>query len=124
MQNLGFYFDLGWHHIVAWDALDHLLFVLALSAVYLVADWKKVLILVTAFTVGHSLTLILSIVDVVRINDKLVEILIPCTIVITAVFNFWKKGFGSGIITAELFSGFFLWPRYMVWDLPMPSVLS
>jgi hypothetical protein len=107
MPNLGFYFDLGWHHIIACDALDHLLFVLALSAVYLIADWKKVLILVTAFTVGHSLTLILSIVDIIRINDKLVEILIPCTIIITAAFNFWKKGFGSASLQRNYFLAFF-----------------
>lgn len=107
MQNLGFYFDLGWHHIIAWGALDHLLFVLALSAVYLIADWKKVLILVTAFTLGHSLTLILSIVDMVRINDTLVEFLIPCTIIITAVFNLWEKGFGSGSLQRNYFFAFF-----------------
>lgn len=91
MQNLGFYFDLGWHHIIAWDAIDHLLFVLVLSAVYLIGDWKKVLVLVTAFTLGHSLTLILSIVDMVRVNAKLVEFLIPVTIVITAFFNLMQK---------------------------------
>jgi hypothetical protein len=107
MQNLGFYFDLGWHHIIAWGALDHLLFVLALSAVYLIADWKKVLILVTAFTFGHSITLILSIVDMIRINDKLVEFLIPCTIIITAGFNLWEKGFGSRSLQRNYFFAFF-----------------
>lgn len=107
MQNFGFYFDLGWHHIIAWGALDHLLFVLALSAVYLIADWKKVLILVTAFTLGHSLTLILSIVDMMRINDKLVEFLIPCTIIITAGFNMWEKGFGSRSLQRNYFLAFF-----------------
>lgn len=90
MQDLGFYFDLGWHHIIAWDALDHLLFVLALSAIYLVGDWKQVLILVTAFTIGHSCTLVLSVYDLVRVNDKWVEFLIPCTIIITAGLNFLK----------------------------------
>jgi len=107
MQNLGFYFDLGWHHIMAWDALDHLLFVLALSAVYLAGDWKKVLILVTAFTLGHSLTLILSIADWIRINDKLVEVLIPITIIITAFFNFLQKGFGPGSLKRNYFFAFF-----------------
>ncbi|MEP7236715.1 MAG: HupE/UreJ family protein [Ferruginibacter sp.] len=107
MQNLGFYFDLGWHHIIAWDALDHLLFVLALSAVYLIADWKKVLILVTAFTVGHSLTLVLSIFDIIRVNASLVEFLIPCTIIITAIFNLWQKGFGSRSLQRNYFLAFF-----------------
>lgn len=91
MHNLGFYFDLGWHHIMAWNALDHLLFVLALSAVYLIADWKKVLILITAFTFGHALTVILSIADIVRFNERWVEFLIPCTIIITAVANLLQK---------------------------------
>ncbi len=91
MQNLGFYFELGWHHIISKDALDHLLFVLVLSAVYLVGDWKKVLVLITAFTLGHSLTLILSIVDVIRVNSTVVEFLIPVTIIFTALFNLWQK---------------------------------
>ena len=91
MQDLGFYFDLGWHHIMAWDALDHLLFILALSAVYLLGNWKQVLVLVTAFTIGHSLTLALSVYDVIRVNSKWVEFLIPCTIMATALFNFLQK---------------------------------
>lgn len=93
MNNLGFYFDLGWHHIIAWDAFDHLLFVLALSAIYLVGNWKQVLILVTAFTIGHSVTLALSVYDLVRANDNWVEFLIPCTIAVTAIFNLLQKDF-------------------------------
>lgn len=107
MQNLGFYFELGWHHIIAKDAFDHLLFLLVLSVVYLMGDWKKVLILITAFTLGHSLTLILSIVDVIRINADLVEILIPCTIIITAVFNLWQKEFDSKSLQRNYFLAFF-----------------
>lgn len=93
MNNLGFYFDLGWHHIIGWGAFDHLLFVLALSAIYLIGNWKQVLILVTAFTIGHSVTLALSVYDMVRANDNWVEFLIPCTITVTAVFNLLQKDF-------------------------------
>ncbi len=93
MNNLGFYFDLGWHHIIAWGAIDHLLFVLALSAIYLIGNWKQVLILVTAFTIGHSVTLALSVYDLVRANDNWVEFLIPCTIAVTAIFNLLQKDF-------------------------------
>ena len=93
MQDLGFYFDLGWHHIMDWGALDHLLFILALSAIYLIGNWKQVLVLVTAFTIGHSLTLALSVYDVIRANNKWVEFLIPCTILVTAVFNFFQQNF-------------------------------
>lgn len=93
MQDLGFYFELGWHHIMAWDALDHLLFVLALSAIYLISNWRQVLVLVTAFTIGHSLTLALSVYDIVSISDKWVEFLIPLTIIITAVLNLLEKNY-------------------------------
>lgn len=107
MQNLGFYFDLGWHHILAWDALDHLLFIIALAAVYLLSDWRKVLILITAFTLGHAITLVLSIIDIVRINDKLVEILIPVTIIITAGLNLLAKDFSQRTLQRNYFLAFF-----------------
>lgn len=107
MDNLGFYFDLGWHHIMAWGALDHLLFILALSAIYLIGNWKQVLILVTAFTIGHSITLALSVYDVIRANDNWVEFLIPCTIAITAVFNLWQKDFKSKSLQLNYFLALF-----------------
>ena len=107
MQNLGFYFDLGWHHIIAWDALDHLLFVLALSAIYLIGNWKQVLILITAFTIGHSLTLALSVFDIIRVESKWVEFLIPCTIIITAVFNFLEKDFKPKSLRLNYFLALF-----------------
>lgn len=95
MGDFTFYFKLGWHHIISLDALDHILFVLAISAIYLLNNWKQVLVLVTAFTIGHSLTLALSVYDVIRVNDKWVEFLIPCTIVATAVFNLFQKDFSK-----------------------------
>ena len=84
MQDFGFYFGPGWRHIIGKDALDHQLFIAALAAIYLLKDWKQVLILVTAFTIGHSLTLALSVYNVITIDSDLVEFLIPLTIVITA----------------------------------------
>ncbi len=87
------YFEIGWHHIISWNALDHLLFIIALGAIYLVPNWKQVLLLITAFTIGHSLTLALSVYDVVRFNVKWVEFLIPCTIIATAIINFSVKKF-------------------------------
>ena len=107
MQNLGFYFDLGWHHIITWNALDHLLFVLALTAVYVIADWKQVLVLITAFTIGHSLTLALSVFDIIRINANWVEFLIPCTIIITAGLNFLKKDFNPKSLRLNYFLALF-----------------
>lgn len=86
-----FYFNLGWSHIVSLDALDHQLFILALVAIFTAKDAKQILILVTAFTIGHSLTLLLSVLDVIRFPSKWVEFLIPCTIVITALSNVFNK---------------------------------
>jgi len=107
MNDVNLFFSLGWHHIISVDALDHILFIVALAAIYIFKDWKKVLILVTAFTIGHSLTLALSVYDIIRINSKLVEILIPCTIVITAAFNFFQKGFGQKKIQVNYFFALF-----------------
>src|SRR5688572_20042041 len=107
MNDFGFYFKIGWEHIMSWDALDHILFVMVLAAIYLLKDWKKVLILVTAFTIGHSLTLVLSILDVVRFPDKTVEILIPLTILITAVVNFFQKDFSKRTMRVNYFLALF-----------------
>lgn len=93
MDQLTTYFVIGWQHIMTWGALDHLSFVLVLTCVYQVADWRKVLILVTAFTIGHSITLALSTLHLVHINSRIIELLIPITILITAVSNiyYWFK---------------------------------
>jgi HupE / UreJ protein len=91
MNDFIFYCKEGWQHIMSLDALDHVLFILALCAIYLAKDWKKLLVLITAFTIGHSITLVLSAFDVIRINASLVEILIPCTIIVTGIFNLWYK---------------------------------
>ncbi|HEY8783102.1 MAG TPA: HupE/UreJ family protein [Mucilaginibacter sp.] len=90
MSDFGFYFKMGWEHIISKDALDHQLFILALACVYTIWDIKRVLILVTAFTIGHSLTLALSVYDVIRFSSKWVEFLIPCTIFITALNNIFQ----------------------------------
>lgn len=91
MQDFLLYLKLGWEHIISLDALDHQLFVLALIAVYSYNDFKKILILVTAFTIGHSITLALSVLDMVRIPSNWVEFLIPLTIAITALDNILMK---------------------------------
>lgn len=91
MQDFLFYLNLGWEHIISLDALDHQLFVLALIAVYSFNDLKKILILVTAFTIGHSITLALSTFDIIRINSAWVEFLIPLTIVLTSLNNIFIR---------------------------------
>lgn len=93
MSDFGFYFQLGWQHIMSWDALDHLLFIFVLAAIYLLSDWKQVLILVTAFTIGHSITLVLSTLGTITLDSGWIEFLIPCTIIFTALTNLFQKTF-------------------------------
>jgi HupE / UreJ protein len=98
INDFTFYFNFGWRHIISWDALDHILFIVSLSAIYLLANYKQVLILVTAFTIGHSITLVLSVYNVVYVKESVVEFLIPLTIMITCVFNFLHKKKTSSIV--------------------------
>lgn len=107
MTDVAFYFETGWHHIISWNALDHILFIISLSAIYLVKNWKQVLVLVTAFTIGHSLTLALSVYDVIRFNEKWVEFLIPCTIIATALFNFFVKEYQPRSLRINYFLALF-----------------
>ena len=81
------YAKLGFHHITDLAGYDHMLFLLALVASFRPSDWKKILVLITAFTVGHSITLGLAVLDVVSIDSTWVEFLIPVTIAITAGLN-------------------------------------
>ena len=85
MSTLTVFLRLGFHHIIALDAWDHLLFVAALTAVYGPRDWRRMAVLVTAFTLGHSVTLALASFDVVRVSSRVVEPLIAATIVLTAL---------------------------------------
>jgi hypothetical protein len=107
MQDFTFYFTLGWHHIISWNALDHLLFVLALTVIYLLTNWKQVLVLVTAFTIGHSVTLALSVYNIIKVSEVLVEFLIPCTIIATALFNFMQKDFTPKSLRLNYFLALF-----------------
>lgn len=92
MSEFELYFGLGKDHILDYDnGYDHILFVIALCALYQLRDWKKVLVLVTAFTLGHSITLALATLDIIQTQSALIEFLIPVTIFITAVSNILKK---------------------------------
>jgi hypothetical protein len=74
-------------HIANWNGYDHMLFLLALCGVYSINDWKKLLILITAFTIGHSITLALSVLNLVVIKSEWIEFLIPLTILSTCIVN-------------------------------------
>lgn len=91
MSEFELYFALGLEHILDLNGYDHILFVLALCAVYSHDDWKRILILVTAFTIGHSITLAMATLGIIKINSDLVEFLIPITIFITALSNLLNR---------------------------------
>ncbi len=92
MSEFSLYFGLGKEHILDYlNGYDHILFVLALCAVYSVHDWKKILILVTAFTIGHSITLALATLEIISVKGELIEFFIPLTIFITACGNLFRK---------------------------------
>lgn len=86
------YLQLGFYHIFNLQAYDHLVFLLALCAPYVLADWRRVVALVTSFTVGHSLTLALATLGVVNYSAALIEALIPITILLTCFANLSKAG--------------------------------
>lgn len=81
------FLTLGFDHISDLNGYDHILFIVALCAIYLLKEWRKVAILVTAFTIGHSVTLALAALDIIPINGAVIEFLIPVTIFLTAIYN-------------------------------------
>lgn len=107
MQDFMLYLKLGWEHIVSLDALDHQLFVLVLMAVFVFKDWKKILWVVTAFTIGHSITLVLSALDILRAPAKWIEFLIPLTIVITALDNILMRNKPQNLMQMNYFFALF-----------------
>jgi hypothetical protein len=86
-MNNFFFYQMGVDHILDIGAYDHMLFVVTLCSVFQVKQWKQVLILLTAFTIGHSITLVLAGLDVIQVNADLIETLIPITILLTALYN-------------------------------------
>jgi len=107
MSDFGFYFSLGWEHIISWGALDHQLFILSLAGIYVLRDWRQVLVLVTAFTIGHSLTLALTVFNIIHFPSNWIEFLIPCTIIVTAVSNLFQRNFSSKSIRINYFLALF-----------------
>ena len=91
MSTFSLYFNLGVTHILDLQGFDHILFIIALCSLYLLRDWRKVLIIVTAFTIGHSITLALATLNIIRVNEAFIEFLIPVTIFITALTNILRQ---------------------------------
>lgn len=91
MTDFSLYLKLGFQHITDLTAYDHILFLVALCAIYKLSQWKSVLILITAFTIGHSVSLILASLDVFNIRTDIVEFLIPVTILLTCIYNYTQN---------------------------------
>ncbi|MFN7014243.1 MAG: HupE/UreJ family protein [Bacteroidia bacterium] len=87
MSDFYIWFITGLEHIADWNGYDHMLFLLALSGVYSFKNWKKLLILITAFTIGHSITLALSVLNYIVIKSEWIEFFIPLTILSTCILN-------------------------------------
>ncbi len=121
MSEFSAFFWLGFSHILdlqSWtsifNGIDHILFILVLAAVYPLGEWRKILILVTAFTIGHSLTLALAAFEVIPFDRYLIELLIPITIFLTALYNFYEHSnkhtsrvHNSALLLRYVFAAFF-----------------
>lgn len=92
MSQFWLYFNLGLQHVLDWRAYDHVLFITVLVAAYSINEWKKIIWLVTIFTLGHTLSLALSTYNIIIVRSDMVEFLIPLTILLTAIYNLAKAG--------------------------------
>jgi len=92
MSEFWIYFEIGLRHILDIKAYDHVLFLIALSVPYAFKDWIRVLILVSLFTLGHTLALLLSLYGIISVKPMYIEFLIPITILITAFFHLFTAG--------------------------------
>lgn len=91
MSTFQLYLNLGLQHIADFKGYDHILFIIVLCAVYQLKHWKKILILITAFTIGHSTSLVLATFNLIRVSGEWIEFLIPVTILLTAIGNIFQK---------------------------------
>lgn len=87
MGDFWFYIELGLGHVLDLNAYDHILFLTALAIPFTFRLWKRILALVTIFTVAHCFSLTLSVYDLLQLDEGLIEFLIPITILFTALFN-------------------------------------
>ena len=106
------FFELGLYHIVSFKSYDHILFLVVLTIPYLFKDWKRLLLLISSFTLGHTLSLLLGVYDIVNLKGNVIEWLIPFTIIVMALYNVLTVGKASKkpnpivIFSIVLFFGF------------------
>src|SRR5690606_929093 len=92
LDNFWFNVQYGMNHVLDINAYDHVLFLIVLTVPYAFKDWKRVLLLVSVFTLGHTLSLVFASYGIITVNAKLVEFLIPVTIMIVALYNVFTAG--------------------------------
>jgi len=95
LDNFWFNVEFGINHVLNINAYDHLLFLVVLTVSYLFKDWKRVILLVSTFTLGHTISLVFAAYDIISVNGQLIEFLIPVTILIVALFNVFTAGKGA-----------------------------
>jgi hypothetical protein len=95
LKNFWFNVEYGINHVLDINAYDHILFLIVLTIPYVFKDWKRLFLLVSIFTLGHSLSLVLAVYGVVSVNSKIVEFLIPITILVVGLFNVFTAGKGA-----------------------------
>lgn len=95
LEEFWFNVEYGINHVLNINAYDHVLFLIVLTIPYVFKDWKRVFLLVSMFTLGHTLSLVLAAYDVVHVNAQIVEFLIPITILVVALFNVFTAGKGA-----------------------------
>ncbi len=92
MSDFWLYLKLGLYHVLDWQAYDHILFLIVLVAAFTFSSWKKIFILVSLFTIGHTLSLLLANYNVVTVSNAWIEFLIPITILFAALYNLFTSG--------------------------------
>ena len=92
MSEFQLYLELGFKHITDYAGIDHILFLFALTVIFSFKNWKRVLWLITLFAIGHSATLLMASYEVIHVDYKLIEFLIPLTILFTGLFDLTKAG--------------------------------
>jgi hypothetical protein len=107
MNEFGTYIIFGFKHIADVKGYDHILFIITLCCIYSISEWKNVLILVTAFTIGHSITLALAALKVIIMNSYLIELLIPITILATSILNLFYNSDNKQTVLHYMLALFF-----------------
>ncbi|OAE94263.1 HupE/UreJ family protein [Flavobacterium psychrophilum] len=110
MSEFWLYFNIGLKHVLNISAYDHVLFLIALTVPYAFKDWRRLLLLISLFTLGHTLALVLSVFGILYVKANLIEFIIPITILLVALFNLFtagKNNKGEGISLLSFITLFF-----------------